>query len=65
MNAALQGIALPDRKVRRHAKLAHAIFGHHVKVPHRAVILGRIACGHNDPAVRHAVGAESLVLEKL
>ena len=65
MHAALQGIALPDTVVRRHAEFAHAVLGHHIKVPHRAVILGRIARGHNDPALRHAVGAEGLVLQKL
>ena len=59
------GVVLPDAQLRLNVDAPHAVQRDKVKLPHALVVLRRIARGHNDPAARHSLVAESLALQKL
>ena len=59
------GIVLPHRQIWLNVHAAHTVQRHDVKIPHRLVVLRRVACRHNDPACRHSLIAEGLALQKL
>ena len=59
------GVLLPDGEVLLHVDALHPVQRHHVKVPDGLVILRRIACRHDQPALRQPLVAEGLALQKL
>ena len=59
------GIFLKGLEILLDVDPAQPVQGHDVEIPHGFIVLGRIARGHDDKAVRDPVGAEGLVLEKL
>ena len=65
VQALLLGVALPHRVVGVDVDLAHTVERHDVELVHRAVVLGRVARAHHDPALGHLVLAEFLELQEL
>ena len=65
VRAAGVGVLLPDLVIRLHVDALEAVPGDDVELPHGVVVLRRVAGGHDDPALRHPVAAEDLVLQKL
>ena len=58
-------VLLPDPQIRLYLHTADPVQSHGVKFPDRAVVGRRIAGGRDDPALRQAVAAKSLVLQEL
>ena len=65
MQTGAGGIFLKGLEILLDVDPAQPVQGHDVEIPHGFIVLGRIARGHDDKAVRDPVGAEGLVLEKL
>ncbi len=65
MDSCLQGIFLPNLKIRFHINPADPIQCHNIKFPHRFVVFRRIPCCRNDPSLRDSVTAKAFSLQKL
>ena len=65
VDALFPGVLLPDAIIRLHLHDLQAVQGGHVEFPDGFVVLRRIACGDDDPALRHSVAAEGLILKEL
>ena len=65
MDLPFPGVFQPHICLGLYLKLSHAVQGYNVKLPDRLVVLRRIACCHNDPPLRHFMGSEGFVLQKL
>ncbi len=60
-----QSICLPDRNIRFHSNGPHSVQSRHIQFPDRTVVFLRIACCHDDPALRNFVISKHFVLQKL
>ena len=65
MDAPGLGVLLPHAVVGGDVHALHPVQGDHVELPHRLVVLRRVAGGGNDPALGEALVAKSLALEEL
>ena len=65
MHAHLVGIFLPDVVIRLHLDALEPVQRHDVEFMHGVVVFRRVACRHHNPAVRHAMPPEYLVLQEL
>ena len=65
MDPHLQGILLPHLIVLFHVDALDPVQRHHVKLPHRFVVLRRIPRRHDDPSLRHPLVSKSLALKEL
>ena len=65
MDSLTVGIFFPYREICLHINLLQTVQRNNVKLPYGFVVLGRIACCHDDPAVRKFMSAESLSLKEL
>ena len=65
VDSLLVGVLLPGVKVGFHVNALEPVPGDHVELPHGVVVLRRVARRHHDPALRHPVAAENLILQKL
>ena len=65
MNLCLIGVFLPDLIVFFHVDLLNTVQCHHIKITHRLIILRRISCRYDDPALRHLLVTKGLTLQKL
>ena len=59
------GIFFPYREICLHINLLQPVQRNNVKLTDRFVVLGRIACCHDDPAIRKFMSAERLSLKEL
>ena len=59
------GVLLPDGEVLLYVDALHPVQGHHVEIPDGAVVFRRVSGGGDEPALRQALVAEGLALEKL
>ena len=65
VQALSQRVVLPDGEVFLHVDALNAVERHHIEVPHRTVVLRRVARGDNEPALGQALVDEGLALQKL
>ena len=65
MDPGLYRVFPPYAIIRLHFNLLHTVQGNHVKLPDGFVVLGRVACGYDDPALGNWVITEGLTLEEL
>ena len=65
MDTCTVGIFFPHAEIFLHVNPADPVKSHHVKLPDRFIVLRRIACCYNDPALGHRLIAEGLALQKL
>ena len=65
MDAAAVSILLPGVEIRLHIDALEPVPGDDVEFPDGIIILRGVACRHHDPALRHPMAAEDLVLQKL
>ena len=65
VDAHCPGILPPDPQVRLDIHPAHTVQGDQVKIPHRLIILRRVACRHDHPSSRDSLVAKGLALQKL
>ena len=65
MHTRLHGEVAPGGEVGLHVDALEAVPCGDVEIVRRAVVLGRVTGRHHDPAVRHAMASEDLVLQEL
>ena len=65
VNAIHTRIFFPDTEIRLHIEPFHAVKSHDIEIANRAIVLGRIACSHDDKALRHPMSPECLILQEL
>ena len=65
MDPGLYRVFPPYAIIRLHFNFLYTVQGNHVKLPDGFVVLGRVACGYDDPALGNWVITEGLTLEEL
>ena len=65
MQSAFHGVLLKGIEIRLHRNDLKTVHYGHIKFPYRLIKFGRVTCGHYDPAIRHSVPAENLILQEL
>ena len=65
MDFFLVRIFFPHLKICFHLDFFQTIQSHHVKLSHRFIVLRRISCGNNDPALRDFLVPKGFSLQKL
>ena len=65
VNPLPERVLLPRRIVSLHLHQLHSVHRHHIKLPHRLIVLRRVSGSDNHPAVWNAVPPKDLVLQKL
>ena len=65
MDTGFHGEFLPHLKIRLDFDFLETVKHRDVEFTHRIVVFRRVSRGHDNPAFRHTVAAECLILQKL